>query len=208
MENSERVFNEYRNSDTLRVREGDWKRCKRYMSHAVELGIADRKSEAMLEYASGHVSRINRADFDAIASFQRAISLQPKWADPYLGMARTYIYNLGDMERGTEALERARDLGYSFGKRELGMVAEAHRKRAIQYLENAKLVPGTGQEKDLLKKSKGEFEEALKIYLQIAPWGDSTAQILSVQDSLAEIGQKLDELNKGNSFLLPWNWFK
>ena len=203
----ERVFNEYRSSDNPRVRAGDWIRCRRYMLHAAQLDSGNRKFEAMLEYASGHISRINHKSLDAIAAFQRASALQPKWPDPYLGMARTYIYSLGDMDRGTQALESARQLGFSFGKRELAMMAEAHRQRALQDLENAKLVTGTDQEKEFLKKAESEFDAALKTYLQITPWGDSTTQILGIQDSLGEVRQRLNGMNKPNP-LLPWNWFK
>lgn len=213
-ENSERVFDEYRNSDNPSVRENDWLRAKRNLSRVVQLDSSDRKSEAMLEYANGHLSRIrgyNRSDrrksLDAIASFQRAASLEPKWPDPYLGLARTYIYNLDDLNRGTQALERAQQLGLKFGRRELAMIADAHKKRALQDIENANLVKGTDQEKEYLKKAKSEYDEALKSYLQVAPWGESTAQILSVQDSLGEIKQRLDELEQPNP-LLPWNWFK
>jgi eukaryotic-like serine/threonine-protein kinase len=206
-ENSQRVLNEYRDTDAPRIREGDWLRCKRYLSRAVQLDSADRRSAAMLEYANGHILRINRKNADAIAAFQHAAALQPKWPDPYLGMARTYIYNLGDIDRGTQALERAQALGHSFGKREMAMLAESHRKRGLQNLENANLVRGTDQEKDLLKRSKTDLDEALKNYLQIAPWGDSTAQIPAVQGSLGEVQTRLEELDKPNP-LLPWNWLK
>jgi len=202
----ERVFTEYRNSDTLRVRERDWMRCRQNMSRAMQLDPRDNKAEAMLEYSNGHISRINRKSFDAVASFERAAVLEPRWPDPHLGLARTYIEVLGDMERGTKALERAKQLGYSFGKRDLGMIAGAQRKRGLQDLENARLVRGTDQEKEFLKKAKNEFQDALDNYLQIAPWGDSTAQIPAVQESLADIEFRLEELNRPNP-LLPWNWF-
>jgi eukaryotic-like serine/threonine-protein kinase len=204
---SERVFNEYRNSDAPKVREGDWLRCRRYLSRAVQLDGSDRKSAAMLEYANGHLFRINRKNSDAVAAFQRAAELQPKWLDPYLGLARTYFYNLADIDRGTQALERAQAMGHSFGKREIAMLAEAHRKRGLQSLENANLVSGTDQEKELLKTAKKDLDEALKSYLQIAPWGDSATQVPAVQDALGEVELRLKELEKPNP-LLPWNWFK
>jgi eukaryotic-like serine/threonine-protein kinase len=209
IESSERVFRDYLNSDTPKasVREGDWIRCARYLSRAAQLDSSDRKSKAMLECANGHIFRINRKNLDAIAAFQRAAALQPQWPDPYLGMARTYIYNLVDMDRGTQALERAQELGHTFGKKEMAMLAEAHGKRGLQDIENANLVRGTEQEKELLKKAKADLGEALKNYLQIAPWGDSTSQILSIQETAKEVEQRLTELEKGNP-LLPWNWFK
>jgi serine/threonine protein kinase len=203
----ERVFSKYRNSDDPGIREGDWIRCKRYMSRAVQLSPNDSQSRAMLEYANGHILRINRDNFDAVAAFQRAASLQPKWPDPYLGLARTYVYNLNDMERGTQALDRARQLGVSFGKRELAMMAEACRTRGLQELDNANLLRGTDREKEFLKKAKNDFDEAMKLYLQIAPWGDSAKQIAGVQELLKEVDQKLSYLDQSNP-LLPWNWFK
>ncbi len=209
LQNGERVINDYRNSDNpkVQVREGDWLRCKRYLQRAVQLDSGDRKSTAMLEYANGQIARINHRNSDALNAFQHAAELQPKWADPYLGLARTYIYNLGDSDRGTQALERAQGLGHTFGKREIAMLAESHRKRGLQGVENAKLVEGTDQEKELLKKAKSDLDEALKNYLQIAPWGDSTEQIPEVQDSLGRVQIRLDELEKPNP-ILPWNWFK
>ncbi len=206
-DNCERVCSEYRNTDSPRVREGDWIRCKRYMSRAVQLDPSDRKSTAMLEYANGHILRINRKSPDAIAAFQRAASLQPKWPDPYLGMARTYIYGLSDMERGTQALEHAQQLGYNFGKRELAMMAEAYRVRGLQALDNANLVRGTDREKEFLKKARDSFNDALKTYLQITPWGNSTTQILSIQASLAVVEKRIQALSPPES-LLPWNWLK
>lgn len=203
----ERICTEYRNSDTLRIREGDWARCRRNMTRALQLGPGDRKLEAMEEYAKGHVLRINRKSFEAVAAFERAASLNSKWADPYLGLARTYIYSLNDMDRGARALEQAREKGHSFGKRDLAMMAEARRKRGLKDLENADLLQGTDQEKEFLKRAKEEFKGALESYLQIAPYGDSTEQIQTLQNRLAEIDLRLDELNKPNP-LLPWTWFK
>jgi hypothetical protein len=206
-ESCERVYNEYRNSDASRIKEGDWIRCKRYMSRAVQLDPNNSKYDAMLDYANGHILRINRQNYESIAAFQRAASKQPGWPDPYLGLARTYIYYLGDMERGTQALERARQLGISFGKRELAMKAEAFRIRGLQALDNSTLMQDPDKKKELLKKAKADFDEAMKIYLQISPWADSAKQIPMVLDSLKEVDQRLTTLDRTN-LLLPWNWFK
>lgn len=203
----ERIVNEYRSSDSSRIRERHWMQCRRYMTRAVQLDPSDRKSAAMLEYANGHILRINRKNLDAIAAFQNAASLQPKWPDPYLGMARTYVYNLEDVDRGTQALDRAKELGYRFGRRELAMMAEAHKTRGVKALENADVVQGSDQEEEFLKKAKREFDDALKIYLEISPWGNSSSQVTAVQDLLAEAEQRLNEIRTPNP-ILPWNWFR
>lgn len=204
---SERVMLEYRNSNSSRVREGDWLRCQRDLIRAVRLDPRDPKPAAMLEYANGHILRINRKGMDAVAAFMHAAALQPKWADPYLGLARTYVYTLGDMDRGTQALERARRLGHSFGKRELAMLAEAHRSHGMRLRENARLVEGTDREKEFLKQAQSELNDALKTYFEISPWGDSEEKILGVQNSLAEVESRMRELEQPNP-MYPWNWFK
>jgi hypothetical protein len=111
------------------------------------------------------------------------------------------------MERGTQALEKAGQLGISFGKRELAMKAEAYRIRGLQDLDNSNLVRDADKKRELLKKAKADFDEAMKIYLQISPWADSIKQIPQVQDSLKEVDQRLINLDRPNP-LLPWNWFK
>lgn len=203
----DRVADDYRNSDYPKVRENDWVRCKRFMTRALEVDRSDRKAAAMLEYANGHILRINRKDMEAVAAFQRAASLQPQWPDPYLGMARTYIYNLRDVERGLEALQRAQSLGHSFGKREKGMTADAHEARGLQYWDGAVRLRDNEQEKELLKKAREDLKQALQMYSEIAPWGDTTNQIRIAQDTLNQVEGRLKKVDPPNP-LFPWNWFK
>jgi DNA-directed RNA polymerase subunit K/omega len=177
------------------------------MSRALQLYPNNDKLVAMKEYANGHILRINRKGMDAIKAFQHAAALQPKWLDPYLGLARTYINNLADIERGTQALKQAQEMGHSFGKREMAMMAEASRARGLQAFENAKLMKNTDREKDYLQKAKMELDDALKTYLQISPYGNSTKQIVSIQDVLTQVEKRIQEVNPPNP-LLPWNWGK
>ena len=63
------------------------------------------------------------------------------------------------------------------------------------------------QEEEFLKKAKREFDDALEIYLEISPWGNSSSQAAAVQDLLAEAEQRLNEIRTPNP-ILPWNWFR
>jgi eukaryotic-like serine/threonine-protein kinase len=203
----QQVADQYRNSDYPRAREGDWLRCRRYMGHAMEVDRFDRKTSAMMEYASGQVARINRRDLEAIADFQRAAALQPRWPDPYLGMARTYIYNLNDAERGMQALKRAEDLGHDFGRKDRSMMADAFKAQGLKAWEASERLRDSDQEKDLLSKAKENLQKALKLYSELAPWGDSANQLNQVEDALATVETRLKEVNPPNP-LFPWNWFK
>ena len=135
----ERIVNEYRSSDSSRIRERHWMQCRRYMTRSVRLDPSDRKSAAMLEYANGHILRINRKNLDAIAAFQNAASLQPKWPDPYLGMARTYVYNLRTWIR-VPKLWMCRGTGIQIWQERDGTMARPTRHRGVKALENADVV--------------------------------------------------------------------
>jgi hypothetical protein len=206
---SQAVFDDYRNSDVPKIMRADWIRCKRYAARAMEIDPSDLRAQAMFAYADGQIQRINRKDLAAVAAFQRAIQLDPKWPDPYLGMARTYIYNLQDVERGMPALQRAKDLGHSFGKRELAMTGDAFKTGGLQAWSASQKLRGTEQEKDLLKKCRENLRNAISAYSQIAPWGESTDQILQAREALIASENRLNELNPPNppNRWLPWNWF-
>jgi tetratricopeptide (TPR) repeat protein len=207
LEHSQRIAGDYRNSDAPLVREGDWQRCQRYMLWTRQLDASDNKAAAMHAYASGHISRINRKDAEAISSFQRAASLDPNWPDPHLGMARVYIYGLKDFESGIKSLKRAETLGHRPGKRESGQLADALKNRGLQYWKVAAQLRDQPQEKDLLSKARSDLAEAIDIYAQIAPWGDSTAQIKSVQGVLEKIDSRLDLIDPVGS-IFSWKWWK
>jgi len=204
--NCERVIDEYRNNDVPRAREADWARCKRYMTHARELDPTDSKTVAMVEYSDGHLLRISRKDADAVAAFQRAASLQPRWPDPHLGMARSYIYGLKDVERGIRALKRADDLGHKPGKREQAQFADAYKIRGNQFWSGSKKLRNTPQEEELLSKAKEDLERALDLYSDIAPWGESTTQIRSTQELLTEVTSRLDVVKPPKS-IMNWKWW-
>ncbi len=206
-EQCQATADEYRNSDAPRVREGDWLRCKRLMQHARQLDPSDRKAAAMLSYADGHVLRINRKDSDALAAFQRAAALDPKWPDPHLGMARVYIYSLRDFDRGTSELERAESLGHKPGKREQAQRADAFKSRGMQFWQGAARLRDQPQEKDMLSRAKDDLENALSIYSEIVPWGDSTNQIRQVQDALDKVQERLDQVDPPGS-IFSWRWWK
>jgi eukaryotic-like serine/threonine-protein kinase len=203
----QRTMDDYRLADYPKAREGDWIRCKKYMSYAGQLDPSDRKASAMYQVADGHILRINRRYPEAVAAFQHASGDEPTWPDPYLGIARVYIYSLKDIERGIQALKRAQDLGHDFGRRESAMMADAYKSRGLQEWDSAVRLKDSDQEKDFLKKAKDDLNESLKTYSGIAPWGESETQIQSVQDALGQVESRLKQLDPLNR-LLPWNWWK
>ena len=90
----------------------------------------DRQLKGALRYCDGHLHRINgearkahkqdaeaQHEFtDAVSAFREAAELRPNWPDPFLGLMRTFIYGLEDVDRGADALKQAQRLGYTAGR--------------------------------------------------------------------------------------------
>ena len=105
---------------------------------------AERALKASLRYCDGHLHRIDgearkargktveaQQEFtDAVTAFREAAELRPNWPDPFLGLARTFIYGLEDVDRGADALTQAQRLGYTPGDRETTQLADGYRARA------------------------------------------------------------------------------
>jgi tetratricopeptide (TPR) repeat protein len=201
----DRFIDDYRNSDAPRAREADWLRCKKSLERAAALDSADNRIAAKRAYVEGHLLRIGRKDAEAVAAFERAAQSDSRWPDPYLGMARSYIYGLRDYDRGMYALEQAEKRGHHPGKRERAQLADAHGNRANQYWQGAVKVQGSPTEKDLLHRAKDDLEEALKLYSEIVPWGETPKQIRAAHDLLDKVKERLKEVDPA---VFSWEWWK
>ena len=115
-----------------------WRRCR-----------ATARLKAALRYCDGHLHRINgearlgkkltaeaKQEFaEAVAAFREAAELRADWPDPFLGLMRTFIYGLDDVDRGADALKQAQRLGYQQSDRETAQLADGYRARAERSLE-------------------------------------------------------------------------
>ena len=96
-------------------------RTRNALARAVAVSPHDPQLRAKLRYCEGHLHRINgeakrsRRQFEeaqqdlteAVAAFREAAELQRGWPDPFLGLARTFIYGLQDLDRDADALRQA-----------------------------------------------------------------------------------------------------
>jgi serine/threonine protein kinase len=140
---ADRVMANYR-TPLPTVRENQWKAAREALARAVAVAPGDLSLRAALRYCDGHLLRINgeahkgrgqtdsaRRDFtDAIVAFREAAAARPNWPDPFLGLARTFIYGLEDVDRGADALKQAEKLGHHPGERETTQLADGYHARA------------------------------------------------------------------------------
>jgi eukaryotic-like serine/threonine-protein kinase len=205
---AERVIENYR-SPLPSVREAQWQLARDALARALAVAPGDRALKAALRYCDGHIHRINgearkgrkqaaeaRQEFtEAVTAFREAAELRPKWPDPFLGLARTFIYGLDDVERGADALTQAKRRGYPSSPRELVQLGDGYRARGESLARSARAVAGLSQERDYLSRAAEAYREALSLYAQAGDYDGVPRYIGIAQRRLAQVEDRIAELD-------------
>jgi eukaryotic-like serine/threonine-protein kinase len=206
---ADRVISNYR-APLPMVREKQWQMARDSLARALAVGGYDQNLRAALRYCEGHLHRINgeakmrrrevvAAQRDltaAIAAFREAAELRPGWPDPFLGLARTFVYGLEDLDRGADALNEAQRHGYTPTDRETVQLADGYRLRGNSLVRSARQLSGMPQETDFLTRAADAYREALALYSKASNFANVPANIRLAQRALSDVQAKLDELSR------------
>jgi hypothetical protein len=190
------------------IREAQWMSARDALRRALPLDPDDRELRAALRYCEGHLHRINgealksrrqdddaeRELTDAVASFRQAAEIRTNWPDPFIGLARVFIYGLDNIERGADALEQAQSRGYALGDRETGLLADGYRSLGNTLTRHARELSGMPQESDYLMRAAEAYQRALNLYTQSTSLSNVTESIRATQRAHDQIGRRLSEL--------------
>jgi len=203
---ADRVIGNYR-TPTPTVREAHWRMARAALARAASISSDDR-IRAALRYSEGHLHRINgearktrrqagdaQHEFmDAVAAFREAAELRPNWPDPFLGLMRTFIYGLEDVDRGADALEQAQRLGYTPTDRETVQLADGYRSRGDTFVKTARTLAGSDKEQEYLTRAVEAYREAADRYSKVLGYGDAARSLRMTQRSLKQVEERVTEL--------------
>jgi serine/threonine protein kinase len=209
---ADRVIANYR-TPLSTVRETQWRMARDSLGRAIAVTPDDQQLRAALRYCEGHLHRINgqarktRREFtdadreltEAVAAFREAAELRPTWPDPFLGLARTFIYGLEDVDRGADALNQAQRNGYAPNERDIAQLADGYLARGNTLARNARQLSGIPQERDYLTRSAEAFRQALELYSKAISFGGVPANIRQAQRALNQVEQRLAELSRATT---------
>jgi serine/threonine protein kinase len=207
---ADRVAENYR-TPAPTVREAQWAAAANSLERALTVTPNDATIRGTLRYCQGQLHRINgdarkarrqaaqaqREFTDAVTAFREAAALRQNWPDPFLGLARTFIYGLEDIDRGADAMKEAQRLGYPIGSRETAQLADGYRTRGDTLERAAADLRGITQEREFLIRSRDAYREALNLYARIAGYADVPANIKQTQHRLDEVERKLSPFGTG-----------
>jgi tetratricopeptide (TPR) repeat protein len=188
------VIDNYR-TQTPTVREAQWRAARDALQRAVAAAPRNQRIKAALRYCEGHLHRIDgdaqrsrrqmllaRQEFtEAVAAFREAAELRPEWPDPFLGLMRTFIYGLEDIDRAADALKQAERLGFKPGDRETAQLADGYRRRGETIWRSATDVEGLPQESEYLQRAADSLQQALKHYSRIPAYAGAAANLRRTQ---------------------------
>jgi hypothetical protein len=201
------------------VRENQWKAARDVLAHAVRGAPGDEHLRALLRYCEGHLHRINgearkarheddeaqRELTNAVAAFREAAELRPDWPDPFLGLARTFVYGLEDVDRGADALKQAQRNGHTPNERDTAQLADGYRIRGNTLVRNARELTGMPQERDYLTRAADAYRQSLDLYTRATNFANVTSNIRLTQRALTQVQQRLDELSHvPQEAAVPW----
>ncbi len=212
---ADHIIATYRNSEAQPVYQKDWEHARVMLANALQMD-PDDTVRGKVRLAEGHIARINgtahrdpKALEQAVEDFTEAQRLLPNSPDPELGVARVYVYGLKDIDKAAQAFQEAERHGYNLGSREKLFLADGYLERADRTFWDSRNVHGLPQEKDQVQRSADDYNRALALYREIAPYGDAGTKIGRVQTSLESVNYRLKEIEAGKSplgKLLPFLW--
>jgi len=185
------------------VRETQWKMAREAFKQALAANPDDAELEGALRYCEGHLHRINgearkthqqnaeaQHEFtEAVSAFREAAELRPAWPDPFLGLMRTFIYGLEDVDRGADALKQAQRLGYTAGERETVQLADGYRSRALVFARTARTLSGMAAQQDLARSAEA-YRQAIDLYSSALGYANTRRSLRAAQRGLEQVERR------------------
>jgi serine/threonine protein kinase/tetratricopeptide (TPR) repeat protein len=203
---AELVIANYRSTQPT-VRERQWRMAQRNLQQALVLAPRSDDLKSSLRYCEGHLHRIdgeaeklrhhaaaaNQHFTEAVTAFREAAELRRDWPDPFLGLARTFIYGLEDIDRAADALKQAQKLGYTTGDRETAQLADGYRARGDSLWQTSRRLADMPQELEYLQRAGDAYRQAQGLYERIPGFPGVAANLRRTQKALGQIDERTAE---------------
>lgn len=205
---AQRVIKDYEKEKPT-AKETDWLDAKASLARALEIDSGDASVKAMMLYCDGQVERINgdaqksrkksqdasNRYNNAMRLFDDAAELQPKWADPHLGLAVVYAYGSANADRAVEELDKVKELGLNLGNREVVLRADCLRLKADD--EYGDLQRTSSASVDDYKNTKQQYAQALDKYRQVVNvYDNSRKYVREIEDKMRKLDAAIERLEQ------------
>jgi serine/threonine protein kinase/tetratricopeptide (TPR) repeat protein len=183
----------------------DWEKAHGWLTRAVTLYPENKIVLSRLRYTEGHLQRLNGQKFAeqsgqakqarqsyyaAVAKFREAASLDPKLADPYLGLTHTYVYGLADVDNAVDSLNNAEKRGYKLNRRERAQLGDAYRARGERVWRTGRELEGD-QKRDAFERAHKDFKRCVEYFAPIVEFANAADQLQKCEARVAELDEEI-----------------
>jgi hypothetical protein len=134
--------------------------------------------------------------------------LRRNWPDPFLGLARTFIYGLEDIDRAADAMRQAQKSGYSTGDRETAQLGDGYRVRGDTLWQTARNLANMPQEAEYLLRATQAYRQALALYDRVPGFSGVAVNLRRIRRVLDQIEARMSELESSGEepavLSAPW----
>jgi hypothetical protein len=177
----------------------EWRQAQSAFAWARVLAPRDNSLLSKQLTADGHMRRLaaqrakpaNVATAQtAVARFRDAAAADPNAFDPYLGMAVTQLYVLGDADGAIDSLDAALKHGYTVTRRDTALLGDAYFRRALLGRRRAALLTGESRQQ-ALAKAKSDFEQCVSSFERIVEFGNAARHLETCKAQVQQIELQL-----------------
>lgn len=181
----------------------EWRQARDALGWARQLAPADRSVRAMQAACDAHVLRITaqsqprtsprrRQLFQsAIAGFRRAAELDPESFDPYLGISRTQVYGLGDVEAAVAAISEAERRGYTPSRRERAQLGDGYLRSAETSRKLARTLSGEQRRREL-EHAHAAYARCVELFDPVVGFGNAAHNLEFCKRHMEAVSHELD----------------
>ena len=197
---------EFRTSDAPVIYRPQWAQARNALARALELDPDNRGIQGKLRLVEAHLDRIDAAVKNAprqkllntaVTKFEQAGELLGHSPDPYLGLARLYVYDLGDVDRAEEALQKASEYGHPMGRRERAQLGDGYKRRADRtWRDSRAYTQSPSQEKDYLTRARQDYIHAQDLYQQVGMFGDAARNEVQAVQGQQRVDERLSQIEQ------------
>jgi len=187
----------------------DWRQARDALLWAQQLSPGDRSIQARLVECDAHVTRIaaqsqprssprrRQLFLSAIAKFRRAAELDPGSFDPYLGISRTQVYGLGDVDAAVAAIAEAEKRGYQTSRRERAQLGDGFLRSAERSRLLARTLSGD-QRRRQLENAHAAYARCVELFDPVVGFGNAAHNLEFCKRQMKTVSQALDVAAAGH----------
>ena len=181
----------------------EWRQAREALAWALQLAPGDPAIEAKQIACDAHVTRISaqsqpRASSrrqqlfaSAIAKFRRAAELDPRSFDPYLGISRTQVYGMGDVDAAVAAIAEAEKRGYQMGRRERAQLGDGYLRSAERSRQLARTLSGDQRRREL-ENAQASYARCVELFDPVVGFGNAAQNLEFCKRQLKTISAELE----------------